>query len=830
MKRWMIFLAIPAALALLGALAVKLYFTDDRLKALIVPGIESSTNRKAELGGVSLSLFPSIGITVENFRLSNPAGTEFPNPYFLSLKSLFIDVRLFPLFSKRLEIDKLVLDEPVLYLDVLPGGKKNYPAGAGARAASGSAQGTDASPTGAFLLSNMEIYNGRIESHDRKLDSRWTIEGLKQTLRVESGPAGNALSLTGTSDIQKFSYGTGSSWYIEGIHLTASERLSYSIPDDRLEFADVAAKLKDVPLKISGSVRDLRQATIIIDLAVESPELTIERLLSLLPAAMMKGSGDVAAAGNVSFAMKVTGPFSDDRNPGISASFTMSGGTIRYKSLTKSITGVALDGVLDIPTAPVGKKDIGELEIRQFTAALGASSLSGTFRVSGFGDPSVKASLRGDIALEELGEYYPLEPGTALAGSVGSDVSVDGKPADPRSIRASGSLKFRNVSYSTPAMARPVKNLNGDVNFNNQLLEMRNVALVIGRSDLRLDASLKNYLSLAFAGGDKSAAKPFLGFALKSKSLNTADIASGGDTAGQGRRGAGGKGGLILPGIDMAGTVEIDTLRTEKFTFTRAKGAISMTDGVAKLKEMQFDAFGGVVRTDGMLDFSRPDKRPFDLNLDVRGVESNSMLSPFTTFGQYLFGTLSLSTALKGDLDDTLGISATTLTGSGNALIADGKLTGVPLLEKLSGFLSAEHLREVDFKSWSQSFSVADGKLNIKDLKIGGADADLTVNGVHGLDGSMDYAMHVRLPQSVSDRVRLQGVAEVLLQFFKDREGRLNLDFHVSGQTASPVLKLDTRAQENMLKQKLRDEAAKKLSEPLKKAAEGLKKLFKPKP
>ncbi len=831
MKRWMMFLAIPAALVLLGALAVKLYFTEERLKALIVPGIESSTNRKAELGGVSLSLFPSIGITVENFRLSNPAGTEFPNPYFLSLKSLFIDVRLFPLFSKRLEIDNIILDEPVLYMDVMPDGKKNYSSGGGARAASESGQGTPASPMGALLLSNMEIANGRIESYNRKVDSRWSIEGLKQTLRIESTPEGNALSLSGASDIQKFSYGTGSSWYIEGIPLTASERLSYSIPDDRLEFTDVAAKLKDVPLKVSGSVQDLRQETMMMDLAVESPELTVERLLSLLPAGMMKGAGDVAASGNVSFTMKVAGPFSDDLNPGVNALFTMSGGTIRYKSLTKSITGVALDGVLNIPPAPVGRKNIGELEIRQFTATLGANSLSGKLRVFGFGDPAVKASLKGNVALDEVREYYPLEAGTALAGFVRSDVSVDGKPADPRSIRASGTLKFKNVSYSTPAMARPVKNLNGDVAFNNQLLEMKNVTLEIGRSDLRLDASLKNYLSLASAGEEKTVAKPFLNFALKSKVLNTADISAGDGTAGAGLAAGdndAGSAGLILPGIDMAGTVDVETLRTEKFTFTNAKGAISMTDGVAKLKDMQLDAFGGVVRTDGMLDLSRPDRRPFDLKLDVKGVESNSMLSPFTTFGKYLFGKLSLSTALKGDLDDTLGISAATLTGNGNAFITDGKLTGVPLLEKLSGFLSAEHLKEVDIKSWSQSFSVADGKINIKDLKISGKDADLTVNGVHGLDGSMDYTMHVRLPQSVSDRVKLQGVGDQLLKFFKDKEGRLNLDFLVSGQTQSPVLKLDTRAQENMLKQKLLDEAAKKLSDPLKKAAEGLKKLLKP--
>ncbi len=830
MKRWMIFLAIPVAIALIGALVVKLYFTEERLKALIVPGIESATNRRVEIGGISLSFIPSIGITVEDFRLSNPDRGEFPNPYFLSLRRLFIDVRLVPLFSKRLEIDNMVLDAPVIFLDVTADGRKNYSAEGGAKAAAGAGGAASASPLGALLLANLEITDGRIESHNRKLDSRWTIEGLNQTMRVETAPGGGTLSISGTSDIRKFSYGTGSSWYLEGIPLTASEEFSYAIGEDRLDLTALAFTLKDVSLKATGSVDDLTQETMRMDLTVESPTLTVERLVSLLPAAMMNGSGGVAASGDVSFSMKVAGPLSDDVNPGVTAAFNLSGGTIRYPSLPKSITGVAFDGTLEMPSAPVGKKDIGELEIGRFAATLGANGLSGKLRVSGFGDPAITASLKGNVALDELREYYPLEPGTALAGSVASNVSIDGRISDPRSMKADGTLTFRNVSYSTPAMARPVRNLNGEVAFNNQVLDMKGIELAIGGSDLRLDASLKNYLSLASAAGEKASAKPFLTFALKSKVLSTADISAAGNPGGQGKGSGAGSGGLILPGIDMAGTVDVETLKTEKFTFTNATGGISMTDGVAKLKDMQLDAFGGVIRTDGTLDLRRPDTRPFDLKLDVKGVESNSMLTPFTTFGRYLFGTLSLSTAFRGDLNDTLGITPATLAGDGSALIANGKLTGVPLLEKLSGFLSAAQLREVDFDSWSQSFSVADGKLNIKDLKVGGKDVNFIVNGAHGLDGSMDYTMHVQLPKAVSDQVRLQGVADQLLQFFKDKEGRINLDFLVSGQTASPELKLDTRAQETMLKQKLQDEATKKLSEPLKKAAEGLKKLFKPKP
>lgn len=835
MKRWMIILAIPVAALLVGALALKLYFTEDRLRGLVIPAVEEAAGRKAEVGSLSLSFLPSIGVRAGDVRLLNPEGVPFTSPFLLSLKSLFIDLRLLPLFSGRLEIDNLVLERPVVHLDVLADGRKNSTAGgAAARVSGGDAGATEGFSPAALLLSNVEIRDGRIESHNRKLDTRWIVDGLDHRLRVAPSPDGGALLVSGSGEIRGFSYGTGSSWTLEGVPLSAVEELRYTPADDRLEFSDVSLRLRDVPLKVTGSVSDLRQDILRMDLAVDAPGLTVAQLLSLLPAAALKDAGDVNAGGDAAFSLKVSGPSGDEVNPAVAASFTVSNGTIRYPSLTKSITGVHVEGALDVPSAPVTAKGVGELAISRLAATLGANSVSGTLRVSGFGDPLVKATLKGNVALDELREYYPLKPGTALAGSAAGDVSIDGRPSEPRSVRAGGTLRLRGVSWSGPGMARPVRDLTGEIAFNNQSLDLKNLAMAIGSSDLRLNASLKNYLSLVFPPEGASTPKPLLTFDLASKNLNTADLTPPPDSADAGtaadRGGAGGSGAGLLPGIDLSGTVSVETLRTEKFTFTNARGALSSTAGVVKLTGMTLDAFGGTVKTDGTLDLGKPDRRPFDLALDVRGVESNSLLSPFTSFGRFLSGKLTLTTALRGDLDDTLGITPATLAGDGSALIAEGKLTGVPLLQKLSGFLGAERLKEVDFQSWSQSFSIADGRLNIRDLKIGGRDADITVNGTHGLDGGIDYAMHLRLPASVSEGIRLQGVGDQLLRFFKDEEGRLNLDFTVGGDTRAPTLKLDTRAQEEMLKKKLLDDGAKQLGDPLKKAGEGLKKLIKPKP
>jgi hypothetical protein len=289
--------------------------------------------------------------------------------------------------------------------------------------------------------------------------------------------------------------------------------------------------------------------------------------------------------------------------------------------------------------------------------------------------------------------------------------------------------------------------------------------------------------------------------------------------------------GGLLPGIDINTSLTVGKLVTEKFTFENVRGAATVAGGVVQLKDMSLDVFGGKVKTKGTLDLRDPKKSPFDLDLDIKGVESNPLLSQFTSFGQYLFGKFSTNTRLKGDLNDTLGLNAQTLFGEGTVDISSGKLIGFPLTQKLADVTSLTELREVNFKDWTNAFSVSDGRLNIKDLKVQAGTIDFLLGGSQGLDGAMDYSLTVKLPPDVSDRIKLGGAADQLLQFFKDSNGRINLTFDVSGTATSPTLALNAKAQENAAKSALQgktDEAKKKLEDELKKKAEeGLKKLFK---
>ena len=291
----------------------------------------------------------------------------------------------------------------------------------------------------------------------------------------------------------------------------------------------------------------------------------------------------------------------------------------------------------------------------------------------------------------------------------------------------------------------------------------------------------------------------------------------------------------LPPGLKVNANLAVDKLVTEKFTFTNARGEAAVADGIVRLNQFSVNAFDGTIKSKGTLDLRDPKKSPFDFDLDVKNVESSSMLPNFTTFGQYLFGKLSTTTALKGDLNDTLGLDPQSLLGKGTVNMTDGKLIGLPMMEKLSGLINIAELKSINFKDWTNEFSVENGRFTVKDLKVNAGPTGLALDGSQGLDGSLNYVLSVKLPESFSDRIKLPGVGAQLLDYMKDKDGRYNLSFNVGGMMSTPSVSVNTKAQEDIAKQaleaqkqKLLDDAKKKTTDDLKKKLEGgLKNLLK---
>src|SRR5207249_2642168 len=100
---WITILFTVVVLILAADIGAKIYFTSDRLKALVIPPIEEATHRSVTIDDISISVFPGIAISIDNLRISNPPGTSFDRNDFVSLKNLKLNLKILPLFRKRME-------------------------------------------------------------------------------------------------------------------------------------------------------------------------------------------------------------------------------------------------------------------------------------------------------------------------------------------------------------------------------------------------------------------------------------------------------------------------------------------------------------------------------------------------------------------------------------------------------------------------------------------------------------------------------------------------------------------------------------------------------
>ena len=87
--------------------------------------VKESTGRDLTIAGpVSLTFFPSIGLKAEQVSLSNAPWAS--DSQMLSLKKVELDIKLFPLFAKRVEIGSISVHGLVLHLQSNKAGQDNW--------------------------------------------------------------------------------------------------------------------------------------------------------------------------------------------------------------------------------------------------------------------------------------------------------------------------------------------------------------------------------------------------------------------------------------------------------------------------------------------------------------------------------------------------------------------------------------------------------------------------------------------------------------------------------------------------------------------------------
>jgi len=112
-------------LLLIGTLLAAPFFIDvNNYRTEIEQGVEDATGRKLSIGSISVSLFPWVGVQLDDVKLANRAG--FSSYDFLAVQRLHIKLVLVPLLNKEVEIKQFEVVSPRVYLERHSNGETNW--------------------------------------------------------------------------------------------------------------------------------------------------------------------------------------------------------------------------------------------------------------------------------------------------------------------------------------------------------------------------------------------------------------------------------------------------------------------------------------------------------------------------------------------------------------------------------------------------------------------------------------------------------------------------------------------------------------------------------
>lgn len=187
---WLLALAGGFIVLLVAAILIIPQFIDAES---YLPKIESKvaevTGRSFSIGkDVEVSVFPWVGASFSNLQLGNPE--KFGGGEFVKVESFEARVKLLPLLSKKIEIDKFILNGPEIQLTKLADGSVNWAMGtkqAGVDQQQTKTQSPDTQASGMNISSlqvgEFAITNGRLVYTDKGIEYTRKIDNLN--LRME---------------------------------------------------------------------------------------------------------------------------------------------------------------------------------------------------------------------------------------------------------------------------------------------------------------------------------------------------------------------------------------------------------------------------------------------------------------------------------------------------------------------------------------------------------------------------------------------------------------------------------------------------------------------
>jgi hypothetical protein len=808
--RWLIIVAAALALIVVaGTVALKVLFPPEKLRAMIVPRIEEKVGSEVTLSDVRLRVFPRIAVRLDDFAIANPPGYSAEPA--LRLDALELQVALWPLLRKQVELGRVRLLGPEIRYEVLADGTSNLsllgPPEDTAVAGAGEAEGAPAAPAaaGAFVVSDLALSDGTVYYADARSGrvARLDLEARLEAERV----AGNERAMAGRGTIALSSIRTLVGGAATDTLVLPDLEIEYAmlldLPGDSLALDEVELAMGEVTAQGGGVVRGLLGERS-VDMNLETGEVDVAAFLASLPAEMRPQ--EVAAAGRSRLSLAVQGPVGDGAKPQVN-------GTLQLEDVSASYGEYG--GVLSGGSGEL-RFDLESLSLPSFSGDLLGEPFELGLTVSDFETRQLDGQLSGEVDLERLAGLR--EGAAPMQGVARFDIGFSGPAQQPERLRLRGPIELRGVSYQSESLAVPARIASATIRLTGSGVAADAIPVRLGESDLNISFDGPELLSYALSRGAADAT-PHIRFAVTSQRLDLSELTvpdttqpgySDLLTARLAGRQLGGRdpGELareryaetpVIPPVNADGRVRIAELLNPPTRAQNISFDVVVRDSVLRVRELAGDLYGGRVSGGLTLDLSGG-QPPFGLDYDLRlsGGQAGDFVQRWTRLGRAMNGIVDFNVSGSTTIDEGFLPAPDAIDAAGRASFTQGRFQDFGLVNALAGQLKLDAGRLSGFSELGGPFEIEGGNFLVRDWSFAGTDLKGAVAGTAGLGGTLDLQLDLELPMETLERAGLiesgGGLLGNLLGQLAGGDDAIQIAVGIGGTMSSPALQLDRDA------------------------------------
>ncbi|MES2514928.1 MAG: AsmA-like C-terminal region-containing protein [Bacteroidota bacterium] len=731
--------------------------------------------------------FPDCAIEFKELTAMDAQGFKTKDTL-LHAKSLSLAFNIKDLFHKNYTIKKIKLQHAQCHLKVDKKGNANYMVWK-------SDTTVKSSDSLKFALENISLSDIKLTYKNTKHKIKLNTAIKELNFKGKFNEADYTLISDGNAYVNLFQ--------IESVKYLDEKNVKFDLEFD-VKGQTYAIKksetlINDTKLISNGAfvIKDSLQS---LDINFNGKNLDISTTLSLLPEKFKDQINDYESAGE--FYASGEAHYKSGKPFVLNADFGIKKATVTYKEKNTTLTNLNLTGNIVI------NENRSKLTLKEISAQLNNNNFTGDIELTNFKDPYLKLKVAANTKLQELISFYPIDTLENLSGSININAELEGLISEMKSnaaskgVVANGSAVIADLKAKFKHSEKEINIPRGELKLNNRHLNVYDLKIIKGNSDIMLVGELPNFLSYVF-----DPQEPLTVVAqVTSDKLELEDFIFGKGSSDEGSPVS------IAKNLDFNIKVDVKHLSFGKFLADNMRGNLLLKDQKVALREVVLNTTDGEIRLNAFAD-AAGDKLRVSAECELNKLNIQKLFTQLNNFGQNtiqdnnLKGFVTAGIDFSATWDKQLNVDLNSINVTSSILIERGELIGFKPLESLAKYIDVNELKHIKFSTLQSAVEIKNKVITIPKTSIKSNAINLELWGKHTFDNMIDYHIQLLLSEIIAKRPKKnKDFDEELSLIENDPENRRSVFILMTGPIDNPTIKYDRKSAKENIKENIKQE------------------------